>query len=121
MKAAIAKLEAGELVSGDTLNAIVASEVLSNKASGGFVLDGYPMTAEQAEFLDSIMEIREMAPLKVIYLNVPDEVALQRMKARGRADDQSTIGKERLCVFNSMIGPLVEYYGQDMVAEIDAR
>jgi adenylate kinase len=119
MKAAIAKLEAGELVSGDSLNALIASEVLSSEASGGFILDGYPMTTDQAEFLDSMMEIRGMAPLKVIYLNIPDEVALQRMKKRGRSDDKSGIRDERLRIFRTMIGPLLDYYGEEMVSEID--
>jgi adenylate kinase len=120
MKAAMAKLEAGELVSGDSLNALIASEVLSPKASGGFILDGYPMTAEQAEFLDSIMEIRGMTPLRVIYLKIPDDIALQRMKERGRVDDKQGFGEERLRVFRSMIGPLVDYYGEVIVSEIDA-
>ena len=92
MKQAIAKLEAGELVSGDSLNALIASEILSGKSSGGFILDGYPMTVEQAEFLDSMLEIRGMTPLRVIYLNIPDDVALQRMKERGREDDKRDIG-----------------------------
>lgn len=119
-KAAVAKLEAGELINDDSLNALVASEILSPKASGGFILDGYPMTVDQAEFLDSILELRQMIPLTVIYLNIPDEVALQRMKERGRSDDKRDIGKDRLRIFNSMIGPLVDYYGEEIVNEIDA-
>ena len=120
MKEAVAKLEAGELVSGDTLNALIASEFLSSIAKDGFILDGYPMTVEQAEFLDSLLELRDMSPLKVIYLDIPDEVALQRMKERGREDDKRDIGRERLRVFNSMIGPLKEYYADSALVEIDA-
>jgi adenylate kinase len=94
--------------------------VLSANAAGGFILDGYPMTVAQAEFLDSLLELRDMSPLTVIYLNLPDDVSVQRMKERGRKDDKKNIGKERLRIFNSMIGPLVEYYGTDVVNEIDA-
>jgi adenylate kinase len=119
MKQAVAKLEAGELVNGDSLNALIATEVLSSGARGGFILDGYPMTVEQAEFLDSLLELRGMRPLYVIYLNIPDEVSMQRMKERGREDDKRDIGKERLRVFRSMIGPLAEYYGESLT-EIDA-
>jgi adenylate kinase len=119
MKQAVSRLEAGELVSGDTLNALIATEILSSSARGGFILDGYPMTVEQAEFLDSLLEIRGMGPLKVIYLSIPDEISMQRMKERGREDDKRDIGKERLRVFRSMIGPLVDYYGESLT-EIDA-
>lgn len=120
IKAAVAKLEAGELVSDDSLNALVATEVLSSNAAGGFILDGYPMTVEQAEFLDSILELRGMTPLTVIYLNIPDEIALQRMKERGRVDDKSGMGEDRLRLFHSSIGSLFDYYGEGTVNSIDA-
>ena len=119
MQEAVKNLEAGELVSDDSLNALVASHIFDPASSGGFVLDGYPMTVSQAEFLDSIVEVRGMTPLTVIYLNVPDEVALQRMKDRGRVDDQSDFAEKRLATFRSMIGPLLDYYGEDMVTEVD--
>ena len=118
--AALEQLKNGELVSNDSLNALVASSVLSSDASGGFILDGYPMTVEQAEFLDSILEARGISGLKVIYLNVPDEVSLKRMKDSKKSEYKSGIGKERLKIFRSMIGPLAEYYGEEMVFEIDA-
>ena len=118
-KAALDKLEAGELVSDDSLNALVASNIFDPKSSGGFVLDGYPMTVAQAEFLDSIVEVKQMVPLKVLYLNVPDEVALQRMKERGRVDDKYGFAEKRLESFRSMIGPLLDYYGEEAVIEID--
>jgi adenylate kinase len=117
---ALEKLKNGELISNGSLNAIVASEVLSYEAKDGFILDGYPMTVPQAEFLDSILDARGISPLKVIYLNIPDELSLERMKERGRADYKRGFGEERLRQFRSMIGPLVEYYGEESVHEIDA-
>ncbi len=42
------------------------------------------------------------------------------MKERDRKDEKKGMDKEKLRVFNSMIGPLVEYYGEDAVKEIDA-
>jgi adenylate kinase len=120
MKDAFAKLEAGELVSDDSLNALIASEILSPGASSGFILDGYPMTVAQAEFLDSLLELRGMSPLTVIYLNIPDEVALRRMHERGGAGDGKVIAEERLRIFREMIGPLLDYYGTEIVTDIDA-
>ena len=119
MQSAVSKLEAGELVSDDSLNALVASKIFDPASSGGFVLDGYPMTVSQAEFLDSIVEVKGLIPLTVIYLNVPDEVALKRMKERGRMDDQSEFAEKRLETFRSMIGPLLDYYGEGVVTEVD--
>ena len=105
LKAAFEKLSKGELVTSDSLNAIVASRVLSEEAGHGFVLDGYPATPEHAAFLDSIMEARGMMPLKVIYLDVSDDIAMKRMKE----NDGNTLARERMKLFNSLVGPVNGY------------
>ena len=117
---ALEKLKAGELVSDDSLNAIVASVVLSAEASKGFVLDGYPMTVAQAEFLDSILDTQGITSLKILYLNIRDEESLKRMSERDRADYERGFGEERLRSFRTMIDPIVDYYGEKTVLEIDA-
>ena len=114
------KLKNGELVSNDSLNAIVAAKVLSGDAGAGFILDGYPMTVEQAEFLDSILEARGISPLKVIYLKVSDEESIKRMKSSGKDKYKGGVGEDRLRIFRSMIIPIVDYYGEDTLFEIDA-
>lgn len=117
---ALEKLMAGELVSDNSLNAFVASQVLSDDASKGFVLDTYPMTPEQASFLDSILDARDMEGLQVIYLDVTDEVAIERLKARGKAEFNRSFARERIDAFQSLIGPVVYYYG-DSLHTIDAN
>ena len=117
---ALEKLIAGELVSDDSLNAFVASQVLSGKASKGFILDSYPVTPEQASFLDSILDARNIEGLQVIYLDVSDEVALKRLKAKGKAKFKRSFAQERIDAFKSLIGPVVYYYG-DALQTIDAN
>ena len=117
---ALEKLMAGELVSDDSLNAFVASEVLSSKASKGFILDSYPVTPEQASFLDSILDARNIEGLKVIYLDVSDEVALERLKAEGKAKFKRSFAQERTDAFRSLIGPVTYYYG-DSLHTVDAN
>jgi len=117
---ALNKLKAGELISNDSLNAFVASQVLSSEAARGFVLDSYPYTADQAEFLDAIMDAANLEGLQVIYLDVSDEVALERLKAQGKAEYNRTFAKERVDAFQSMIGPVIYYY-EDSLQTIDAN
>jgi len=117
---ALDKLMAGELVSDDALNAFVASEILSSKASKGFILDSYPVTPEQASFLDSILDARDIEGLQVIYLDVSDEVAVERLKAQGKAKFKRSFAQERIDAFRSLIGPVTYYYG-DSVQTIDAN
>ena len=93
MKNALERLEAGELVSDETFNAIVASRILQENSRNGFVLDGYPGSVAQAEFLDTLLDTVEFEPLTVIYLDIPDEVALERMKNRSRDDDKQAYAR----------------------------
>ena len=47
-------MSSGNLVSDDILNSIVSSR-LQNEQSGGFILDGYPRTLKQSEFLNNFL------------------------------------------------------------------
>ncbi len=47
-------MSSGNLVSDDILNSIVASR-LKNEVSKGFILDGYPRTLKQSEFLNNFL------------------------------------------------------------------
>jgi adenylate kinase len=72
-------MEAGELVPDEVVNAIVKEALASAE---GFVLDGYPRTIEQAEFLDDIATLDV-----VLYLDVDDEVLKERLTGRRVCDD----------------------------------
>ena len=117
---AMAKLKAGELVSDESLNASILTRILKADARNGFVLDGYPGSAAQAEFLDALLSVQNVQSLKIIYLEVSDEVALSRMKARGRADDKHGFDKERLKQFRVQLSPILEYYDDFGLHRIDA-
>lgn len=119
-KKALEKLIAGELVSDDSLNAFVASQVFSSKAAKGFILDSYPVTIDQARFLDSLLDARGIEGLQVIYLDVSDEVALERLKAQGKAEFRRSFASERITAFRSITGPVVYFYG-DTLHTIDAN
>ena len=47
-------MSSGNLVSDDILNSIVASR-LKNEKKNGFILDGYPRTLTQSEFLNNFL------------------------------------------------------------------
>ena len=68
-------LKAGTLVPDDLVNEI-ARDVL-RKASGGFILDGYPRTVYQAKFLAGITDIT-----KAVYIDVPKDEIVKRLSGR---------------------------------------
>jgi adenylate kinase len=119
IEAAKDQLAAGELVDGQAIDAAVAAGVLAPGAAGGFILDGYPGSVSQAEFLDALMAARAVVPI-VIYLDVPDDVALARLKSRGRVDDKSGFAEKRLEVFRKNMAPLLDFYEGDGLYTVDA-
>jgi adenylate kinase len=87
--------------------------------AGGYILDGYPGSVDQAKFLDAILAETGIEPI-VIFLDVPDEVALARMKSRARVDDVHGFGEKRLELFRKNVEPLLEFYKDGGLYTVDA-
>lgn len=105
-----AVMAAGELVSDDLMAELVRERLAADDAKGGYVLDGYPRTAPQADVLDGILE-DVGAPLDhVIFLDVPEPELVQRALARQRADDTEEVIAERLRVYREKTEPLIGRY-----------
>ena len=107
-------MDAGKLVPDE-----VVIEIIRQKIEGldgaGFLLDGFPRTAEQARALDSMLEGRREAIDAVLSLEVDEEEIIKRLLIRaeteGRADDNEDVIRERMDVYKRQTLPLAEYYG----------
>jgi adenylate kinase len=87
-KAAQATIAAGGLVGDDLVNQILKTRVSQPDCRRGFILDGYPRTVEQAEFLDAALQEQEKDIGKAIgkpivfYFDVPTDALIGRMTSR---------------------------------------
>ena len=77
-----AVIEAGALVSDDIMIGIISDRISQPDCAGGFILDGFPRTAEQAEALDEIMAEKGMKLDAVVEMAVDDEVLTERITGR---------------------------------------
>ncbi len=101
-------MEAGDLVPDDIVIAMVAERLTEPDTACGFLLDGFPRTAGQAEALD-----RELAdsPLEVVVnVEVDEDELVSRMLARGRADDTEETVRNRFVVYRRQTEPLIDHY-----------
>jgi adenylate kinase len=105
-------MDRGELVPDDIVVDVVA-ERFSNPAEvqDGFVLDGFPRTENQAEELDRILGDRFPLDL-VIDLDVPTDLAIERLLGRGREDDTRDSIRRRLELYDQETKPLIDLYGK---------
>ena len=129
-------MDAGELVSDEIVNAIVAERIDQKDCAKGFILDGYPRTLVQADAVGEMLEKRGLALDVVIELVVDDKALVGRIakraeetKAAGkpvRKDDDPAVFPERLREYYKKTAPLTGYYyakgllkGVDGMASID--
>jgi adenylate kinase len=81
-------MEAGELVPDSVVNEIVSkalADVDGDDDLNGYVLDGYPRTSSQAEYLETIAEVD-----LVLYLEVDHEVLVDRLTGRRVCEECGT-------------------------------
>ena len=104
-----AALAAGELVPDSVTQVMLAERLLAPDAQAGFVLDGFPRTPDQAQWLDAQVEGDSLDA--VVLLSVPDEVLLRRTLERGRVDDIAEVITRRLAIYRETTAPLLRFYG----------
>jgi adenylate kinase len=130
-----ATIASGALVSDELISSLVAARLRQPDVAGGFLLDGFPRTVDQAKFLDTLQPV-----LTVIHIDVPDDEIVRRLSTRRvcrscgltqsvsadeatgeacpycggtlerREDDDAETVKKRLATYAAFAGPLVAHY-----------
>jgi adenylate kinase len=95
-------MDAGDLVPDALLFELLADAL----PASGFLLDGFPRTLSQAQLLGDRVGL-------AILIDVPDGVLVQRLAARGRADDEPATIQRRLDVYRRQTEPVIAHYESD--------
>jgi adenylate kinase len=112
-------LDAGDLVPSDLTNQLVDDRLNDPDTADGFILDGYPRSLDQAKALHKMLERRGTDIDAVVEFRVSEDELLQRLKARGRADDTDDVILNRMKIYRDETAPLLEYY-RDQLKTVDA-
>ena len=112
-------LDAGDLVPASLTNALVDDRLNDADVAGGFILDGFPRSVEQAEALHDMLERRNLKLDAVLEFRVPEDELVERLKGRGRADDTEDVIRNRMKVYGAETAPLLDYY-RDELKTVDA-
>ena len=114
-----AAIESGELANDEVADQLMRDRLLRNDAQKGFILDGYPSTSKQADNLEALLKERGLPAPIVVHLEVPDDVAIKRMKSRHRADDDPKTMQRRLAEYHRESAPILERYKGDRIVTVD--
>ena len=117
-------MDRGEYVPDSLTNALVRDRLSHADAVDGFLLDGYPRTADQVAELDDILSAQGNKLDVVVQLTADtDEVVrrlLNRALEQGRADDTEDVIRRRLEVYEEQTAPLTSTYAaRGLVVMID--
>ncbi len=107
-----ALMDRGELVADDIILGIIEARITREDCENGFILDGFPRTIPQAEGLSKLLKKHKLPDFTCIEIAVPDEIIVQRLLKRGRADDTEETIRHRLNVYKKQTAPVKEYYKQ---------
>jgi adenylate kinase len=107
-------LDSGELVTDDIIMQVVEARLSQPDCARGFLLDGIPRTVGQAENLGQLLLKMGSPKLRVLQINVPDNVLLERIQLRqgesSRSDDTAEVAAKRLQVYWEQTAPVANYY-----------
>ncbi len=117
-------LDAGEYVPDSLTNELVDDRLAQDDAEQGYLLDGYPRTAGQVEFLDGVNLRRGEQLDAVIRLVADTDEVVRRLLARaqeqGRSDDSEAVIRHRLEVYERETAPLIAIFAErGLVVEVD--
>ena len=98
----------GELVSDELVLKIVRQNLV--KDNKGWILDGFPRNLSQANSLNEVLiEINQSLEI-VFYLDIPEEVLIERLLLRGRKDDTEETIRTRFNIYKETTEPLIKYF-----------
>jgi adenylate kinase len=103
-------MNAGRLVPSELVQKLVAERISQPDCRGGYLLDGFPRTIEQAEELDKWLGAQGTKIDLVVNLVVDASVLLARLAGRGRQDDAEAVVRERLRQYDRLTKPVTRYY-----------
>jgi adenylate kinase len=107
-------LAAGRLVPDDVTIELIRERLGGDDAADGFVLDGFPRTVAQAQSFDELLKELGLRLDAILFFDLPDEVATERLLKRGaedsRVDDTPEVIAQRLRTYHEQTEPIVEHY-----------
>jgi adenylate kinase len=101
------------------MNQLVQAKLNTIDTSKGFILDGYPATKIQADFLASLG--RMLSPPLVLQLDVPDSVVKKRLAKSKNPDDQEPILSQAIADYHREMGFIKYYYPQVNIKQVSAN
>jgi adenylate kinase len=105
-------LKTGVLMPFETIVEVLEPELKNSES--GFILDGTPRNARQADYLDLFFDENNIVIDYVILIDIPKATSIERLRKRfeveHRTDDNRKAIEERLALYNEHTPQIIEKY-----------
>lgn len=112
-------MNAGQYTSDTITNQVIQERLSRADVTNGFILDGYPRTIAQVEFLNTIHVTVDI----VVNLDINSDVALGRLlsraKEQARGDDTETVIRARFTTYEKTVPPVLDLFTKNGVNVIN--
>ncbi|MFF1252809.1 adenylate kinase [Pseudarthrobacter sp. NPDC058329] len=117
-------MDAGDFVPDSVTNKMVRDRLSESDVQSGFLLDGYPRTVAQVDYLDEILAGDEEKLDVVLQLIADDEELVSRLLGRaevtGRSDDNVAVIRHRLNLYHEQTEAVVaKYTEREVLIQVD--
>ncbi len=110
-------MDKGQLVPDEVTIGMLENKVNLHPEAEGFIFDGFPRTIPQASALDAFLASKGSEIAGLLMLEVNDDEIVSRILNRGKTssrpdDNNETIIRDRITVFNKQTAPIYDHYAQ---------
>jgi adenylate kinase len=110
---------AGKLLDDHEIIALVRKILGIIDSHEEFVLDGFPRTAAQADWLLNQVKHGQLKVTAVIHLKADEEIVKSRLLDRGRQDDHDEAIAARFTEYEQAILPILDHFKESGITVID--
>ena len=101
------------------INELVRDRLRRINTQRGFILDGYPASKDQADYLAGMLRDMHLPAPIILQLDVPDAVVRARLAKRERSDDTPAQIEQRLRDYHREMDLIRDYYPQANIWTVD--
>ncbi|MEP6926146.1 MAG: adenylate kinase [Ginsengibacter sp.] len=108
-------MDKGQLVPDEVVIGMISYALDANPNAAGFLFDGFPRTATQAEALDKLLELKKNSINIMLALDVSEEELFRRLDKRGetsgRTDDNNGhVIRTRILEYHKKTSSVADHY-----------